>query len=231
MCDTPATPATLVRADQGGPWSEGARLGRPRRQELAIPNDETLLRIRLPDRPGSLALVTGRLASYGVDIVRLEVVEREPGSVIDDLVVRGGDPVRALEELQPRIELLVAARSPAAEDAGLQMADICQRLVAAPDADALRAELLAGALRVAGATDGDLVPVSLPEVQEALEARRPALVQSGGSRFGDGPALAVPVGDPPALALLLMRRQRLPYLPVELQRVEALATLAGSLLR
>ena len=211
------------------------------------PIDEILLRVRLPDRPGSLALLTGRLASYGVDIVRLEVVAREPGSVIDDLVVRGGDAVRALEELQPRVELLATARSPVADDPGLAMAEACTRLETAAHLDELRSELLGGAVRVAhatqgvllqpladgrlrplGATNGDLAciaPGDLPLLDEAVAGGVPVV----GRRDGV-PALAVPVCDQAALALLLVRGQRLPFLEVEVRRVAALAALGGRLL-
>ncbi len=46
-----------------------------------------LLRIVLPDRPGALGAVATALGGVGADILSLDVIERGPGSAIDDLVV------------------------------------------------------------------------------------------------------------------------------------------------
>src|SRR5690606_23394865 len=46
-----------------------------------------LLRVRLPDRPGSLGALAVALGSVGADILSLDVVERGAGHAIDDLVV------------------------------------------------------------------------------------------------------------------------------------------------
>lgn len=46
-----------------------------------------LLRVQLPDRPGSLGALAVALGSVGADILSLDVVERGEGFAIDDLVV------------------------------------------------------------------------------------------------------------------------------------------------
>ncbi|WP_092800928.1 ACT domain-containing protein [Rhodococcus globerulus] len=46
-----------------------------------------LLRVSLPDRPGSLGALAVALGSVGADILSLDVVERGDGFAIDDLVV------------------------------------------------------------------------------------------------------------------------------------------------
>lgn len=46
-----------------------------------------LLRVQLPDRPGSLGSLALALGSVGADILSLDVVERGAGYAIDDLVV------------------------------------------------------------------------------------------------------------------------------------------------
>ncbi len=54
-----------------------------------------LLRVQLADRPGSLGSLAVALGSVGVDILSLDVVEREVGYAVDDLVVElpsGGMP-------------------------------------------------------------------------------------------------------------------------------------------
>lgn len=46
-----------------------------------------LLRVKLPDRPGSLGSLAVALGSVGADILSLDVVERGHGYAVDDLVV------------------------------------------------------------------------------------------------------------------------------------------------
>ncbi|WP_149359062.1 ACT domain-containing protein [Lolliginicoccus suaedae] len=46
-----------------------------------------LLRVQLPDRPGSLGSLALALGSVGADIISLDVVERSTGYAVDDLVV------------------------------------------------------------------------------------------------------------------------------------------------
>jgi hypothetical protein len=46
-----------------------------------------LLRLVLPDRPGTLGAVATALGAVGGDILSLDVIERSPGQATDDLVV------------------------------------------------------------------------------------------------------------------------------------------------
>lgn len=46
-----------------------------------------LLRVQLPDRPGSLGALAVALGSVGADILSLDVVDRGTGFAVDDLVV------------------------------------------------------------------------------------------------------------------------------------------------
>ena len=46
-----------------------------------------LLRVQLPDRPGSLGALAVALGSVGADILSLDVIERGPDFAVDDLVV------------------------------------------------------------------------------------------------------------------------------------------------
>ncbi|HEV7204767.1 MAG TPA: ACT domain-containing protein [Jatrophihabitans sp.] len=46
-----------------------------------------LLRLTLPDRPGALGAVASALGTVGADILSVDVIERSPGSAIDDFVV------------------------------------------------------------------------------------------------------------------------------------------------
>jgi len=63
-----------------------------------------LLRVQLPDRPGSLGSLALALGSIGADILSLDVVERGAGFAVDDLVVE--IPAGALPDT-----LLTAAES------------------------------------------------------------------------------------------------------------------------
>ncbi|MDQ6657601.1 MAG: amino acid-binding protein [Actinomycetota bacterium] len=46
-----------------------------------------VLRVQLPDRPGALGAVATALGTIGADIMAMDIVERSPGTAIDDLVV------------------------------------------------------------------------------------------------------------------------------------------------
>jgi hypothetical protein len=46
-----------------------------------------LLRVVLPDRPGALGAVATALGAAGADILSVDVIERSPGSAVDDFVV------------------------------------------------------------------------------------------------------------------------------------------------
>lgn len=46
-----------------------------------------LLRLVLPDRPGALGAVATALGTVGADILSVDVIERSPGSAVDDFVV------------------------------------------------------------------------------------------------------------------------------------------------
>src|SRR5512135_587996 len=62
-----------------------------------------LLRVVLPDQPGSLGALASALGEAGVDIVSLDVVERGPDGAVDDMIVevpRGGLADRLLTAAQ-----------------------------------------------------------------------------------------------------------------------------------
>jgi len=46
-----------------------------------------LLRLELPDRPGALGAVASRIGAVRGDVVAVEIVERRPGSAVDEFVV------------------------------------------------------------------------------------------------------------------------------------------------
>ena len=70
------------------------------------------IRVWLPDRPGALGEVAGRIGSVGADVVGIEILETGGGSAIDDLLVALPDTV-PLERL---IEAIASADGVAVEE-------------------------------------------------------------------------------------------------------------------
>ncbi len=212
---------------------------------LVAPEDASLIRLALPDRPGALALVSSRLAARSVNILRLEVVAREDGTAIDDLLVAGGD--LALLACRERGEL---------PDPGLAMAAACASVTAAAGAGEARRRLLDAALKLGIADDGLILrdaghgwlrPVAstvehLPPIRAHEPSVARAAVGSGRpvvargeeqwaspvyrSRFGAGHVLAVPGGVPPFFALTVIRRDEFPFVEAEITRLQALVRVA-----
>src|SRR5262245_34631831 len=85
----------------------------------------TLVRLRLPDRPGSLAAVTALLAAHGGDGLGLEVIDHGDGAAVDDLLLSGDGLDTALASLGTRA--MVLGRRPGLDlrDPGLAMAEAC----------------------------------------------------------------------------------------------------------
>ena len=46
-----------------------------------------LLRVWLPDRPGALGSVASRVGAVGGDVIGIDILEREEGRAVDELVV------------------------------------------------------------------------------------------------------------------------------------------------
>jgi hypothetical protein len=216
----------------------------------------SLLRISLPDRPGGLALVTRCLAACGVDILNVDVVGHHDGRAIDDVLVVGGDLERGLRALEPEVAVLARRDRGDLPDPGLAMAAACASIIDASTLGAAHHALLQAAislifvdeailLRDAGG--GPLAPVAatvpgLPDIapdepslaRRSLRSQRPG-VASGSDAWGPAahrqavPAhgvLALPVGTPPWLVLLLVRRDEVPFADVEIERVAALSRVA-----
>jgi hypothetical protein len=53
----------------------------------ALSSVSFLIRVQIPDRPGSLGAVATALGEIGADILSLDVVERGNGAAVDDMVV------------------------------------------------------------------------------------------------------------------------------------------------
>ena len=67
-----------------------------------------VLRVSLPDEPGALAAVAGALASIGMDIETLDVLERVGGRAVDEFVVRSDqNPDRVREALRAQPDVIL----------------------------------------------------------------------------------------------------------------------------
>ncbi len=118
------------------------------------PRGTELVRLRLPDRPGSLAAVATHLASFGVDVLRLEVVGRDQNAAVDDLLLSGSMLDSALAALGPRA--LVLARRPGVDlrDPALAMAEACEVVTSATSELDTYARLVGAALGLVFAEAG-----------------------------------------------------------------------------
>ena len=210
----------------------------------------TLVRLRLPDRPGSLAAVTAHLAAHGVDVLGLEVVDHGDGTAVDDLLLSGERLAAALASLGTKA--MVLGRRPGVDlrDPGLAMAAACEEVSSARTPAEAHRRIVRAALGLVFAEagllcvsrEGGILAVAASTaagLPSAVDGRGPSLLSSAlGScepLTADGripwapPALQrhLPggsVGVVPAgpLALALVRADHAPFVPLELARLGAL---------
>ena len=121
-----------------------------------MPSCLTLIRVRVPDRPGALGLVASRIGALKGDIVGIEVLDRDGGVALDELAV-----------VLPSADLITALRHEIEEVDGVttEAVDVVDALPE-PRLDALRA---ATTLCRASSTD-QLFEVLANEVAHALRA-------------------------------------------------------------
>ncbi len=215
-----------------------------------------LVRLRLPDRPGSLAGVLGHLATHGVDVLALEVLERSSGVAVDDLLLSGPGLEEALARLGPRARVL--ARRPGLDlrDSGLAMASACEAVASAPSRQEAHGRIVRAALELVFAEAGILLAqrdgllvvlaASEPGLPAGLDSSGPSLISSclfsGECLTADGripwaPArlrealptgtvAVVPGGSPARFVLVLARADHAPFVTLELDRLAGLMRVA-----
>lgn len=215
-----------------------------------------LVRLRVRDRPGSLAQVTSHLAAHGVDVLRLEVLARESGFAIDDFLLRGSGLDDALESLGPIAGVLAERRDADLVDPGLAMASACAAITAAGSAREAYRQLVRSALelvfaeaacvcvqegfaflRPVAATVPELPPFEdgpMSLLRSALESGEPLTADGRApwatERFRDcmpgGSVLAIPGGSAPFLVLVLAREDNARFVSTEVDRLSALVRVA-----
>ncbi len=123
---------------------------------LSVASCLTLIRVRVPDRPGALGLVASRIGALKGDIVGIEVLDRDGGVAVDELAV-----------VLPSAELIAAVRREIEEVDGVTTEAVhVVEALPEPRLDALRA---ATTLSRAASTD-QLFDALATEVAHALRA-------------------------------------------------------------
>jgi ACT domain len=205
------------------------------------------IRVRLPDRPGSLGKVARILGAAGADVVQMAVLERDSGRALDDFMVAwpaGAGIDRLCEGLAsvPGVEVvgiwptteppginqdaaLIGQLAAAREGAGLViMTDAVPAMLSADWAGLVRMELEAE--EVVG---GVLVHTSLGvfggiEVPSLGPLRPRAFTTEDGTRYA-----VVPLGGG-ELALLVARTEAPPFHRSEVLRLAQLVSAAEAVL-
>ncbi|TDC71909.1 ACT domain-containing protein [Actinomadura sp. GC306] len=200
------------------------------------------IRVRLPDRPGSLGRVARTLGAAGADVVQMAVLERGNGRAMDDFTVAwpagaGTERLAAGIGSVPGVE--VAGIWPTAEpQGGCPDAAVIGQVAAVPErgpeivADAVPAILSAdwACLAEVGA-GGRAVPVhasvggaSGAELPDLLPLRPRAFTAADGTQYAVCPLARG------ALALVVARTGAPPFHRTEVARLEQLAAAADAVL-
>ncbi|TDB83835.1 amino acid-binding protein [Actinomadura sp. KC216] len=200
------------------------------------------IRVRLPDRPGSLGQVARTLGAAGADVVQMAVLERDNGRAMDDFTVAwpaGVDTGRLSDGLGAVPGVEVVGVWPTAEPQGaFPDAAVIGQVAAVPErgaeilADAVPAILSAdwaglaeltaeGGAVLTHASAGGRSDADLPEL---LPLRPRAFTAPDGTRFAVCPLAKG------TLALVVARTGAPPFHRTEVFRLEQLAGAADAVL-
>jgi hypothetical protein len=209
-----------------------------------------VIRMWLPDRPGALGQVASRIGAVRGDVVGIDILERDGGQAIDELVVELPDgtlvdllvnEVRqvdgvAVEEVRPVADAL--------HDPRLDALEAAAQLVGADDIEELLAAVVTHARRVVGATwvavvdidergDGVLAADDNAPNAAWLEAFLAGSRAADGVNQGRGSQRSDVIWTPMAHSglALVMGRQGMPYRSRERRQVAALARVVDTRLR
>ena len=195
------------------------------------------IRIRLPDRPGSLGTVARTLGAAGADIVQVVVLERSAGRAVDDVTVVWPDGV----SLDVLCEALASVRGVAVDgvwrtsEAPGVFADVevVGQMAANPPNGVVA--LVEAAPKIFGADWAAMIAAGgrvLHASWQAPDPLKPPSLPSTGRAFTgeDGVRYAcVPVGGA-MQTLLLARVAAPPFHQTEIERLIQLATAAEAVL-
>jgi hypothetical protein len=208
-----------------------------------------VIRMWLPDRPGALGQVASRIGGVRGDVVGIDILERENGQAVDELVVELPDPalvdllvaeVRqvdgvAVEEVRPLANAL--------HDPRLDALEAAAQLAGADDVDELLDAVIVHAGRVVGAGwvavagiegRGDGVVAASDGAPDArwLEAFLAGSRAAGAHRSRDsGPDDIVWAPLPCSGLAVVLGREGMPYRARERRQIAALARVVDTRLR
>jgi hypothetical protein len=209
-----------------------------------------VIRMWLPDRPGALGQVASRIGAVRGDVVGIDILERDGGQAVDELVVELPDgehlellvdEVRqvdgvAVEEVRPIADAL--------HDPRLDALEAAAQLVGADDVEGLLSAVVVHARRVVGARwvavvdiedrgDGVLAADDAAPSAAWLEAYLAGSRAAEGVTRGRGRHASDVVWAPMANAglALVLGREGMPYRSRERSQVAALARVVDTRLR
>jgi len=204
-----------------------------------------VLRVSVPDKPGSLHAVTGACVAASADIVSLDVIERGGGFAIDDLCITRVDDVDALRQAIDHLPgTVVASVRPVASardiDGAVALAAamvsegrgavrlLVDRLPAALWASWAVAvangwsgmELLAASTGALAPVSGGWLPLTTPRRLDPAD-----IVGESGALHDHLEIAAAPLGQP-ASAVIVARRGGPRFVDRELRQLKLLAEVA-----
>ncbi|GAA1557728.1 hypothetical protein GCM10009678_45890 [Actinomadura kijaniata] len=204
------------------------------------------IRVRLPDRPGSLGSVARTLGAAGADVVQMNVLERDNGRALDDFTVSwpsgagidrlvdglGAVPGVDIVGVWPTVEpqgafpdaALIGQLASAPARGAVTLTDAVPALLSA-DWAAL-AETGPGGARIAHASLGGLPDTALPDLEPVRDR---AFTAADGTQYALTPMS--PGGTAPDLALLVARTGAPPFHRTEVFRLAQLVSAAQAVLR
>jgi hypothetical protein len=210
-----------------------------------------VIRVWLPDRPGALGQVASRIGAVRGDVVGIDILERDGGQAVDELVVELPDAsivdllVAEVRQVDGVAVEEVRALADALHDPRLDALEAAAQLVGAHTVDELLAAVVVHARRVVGANW-----VAVTSLAEDGPAGKPVLVADAeapsaawldaylfGSRASeraghDGvPADVVWAPLPSSGLALVLGRNEIAYRARERRQVAALARVVDTRLR
>ena len=213
------------------------------------PVETFVIRMWLPDRPGALGQVASRIGAVRGDVVGIDILERDGGQAVDELVVELPDgtlvdllvnEVRqvdgvAVEEVRPLADAM--------HDPRLDALEAAAQLVGANDVDTLLSSVVVHARRVVGATWVAVVDIEGRGdgvLAADDDAPRAAWLEAylAGSRASEGSHRSASAGSdvvwaplPGSGLALVLGRDDMPYRARERRQVAALARVVDTRLR
>ena len=213
-----------------------------------------VIRMWLPDRPGALGQVASRIGAVRGDVVGIDILERDGGQAVDELVVELPDDalvellVNEVRQVDGVAVEEVRRVADALHDPRLDALEAAAQLVGAADVDSLLSSVVVHARRVVGARwvavvdiEGNLASPGGGVLAADDEAPSTAWLEAylAGSRAAEGahgkgsaPRSDVVWAPLPASGLaLVLGRDDMPYRARERRQVAALARVVDTRVR